>query len=177
LQSLLSTLEEQAVFAFTGKVNVIKSENRQFLGEITQKDGLIVGASYKGLNSKKALYTALIDDVDSGGMNFIVEPELIEEERVVFEISVEELKQQAREKFEHYQRSKKLRPPDGVRLLVDPDFVVEGADVTSDEFEVLAGLTDYNKVGDIYKNVNLLEYEITNALVSLRMKKALRVFR
>jgi hypothetical protein len=54
---------------------------------------------------------------------------------------------------------------------------VEGADVTSDEFEVLAGLTDYNKVGDIYKNVNLLEYEITNALVSLRMKKALRVFR
>lgn len=177
MQGLLSTLEEQAIFGFTGKVNLIKSENRQFLGDVTQKDGLVVDAQYKGLSGKKALYTALIDDVDVGGMTFVVEPELVEDMQVIFEVSVAQLKQQARERFEHYQRSQKLRPPDDIRLLVDPDFIIEGADVTSDEFEVLAGLSEYNKVGDIYKNVNLLEYEITNALVSLRMKRALKVFR
>lgn len=177
MQGLLSTLEEQAIFGFTGKVNIIKSKNRQFLGEITQKDGLVVDAQYKGLAGKKALYTALIDDVDTGDLSFVVEPELVEEAQVVFEVNVDELKEQARERFEHYQRSRKLRPPDEIRLLVDPDFIIEGEDVTSDEFEVLAGLSEYNKVGDIYKNVNLLEYEITNALVSLRIKKALKVFR
>lgn len=177
MQGLLSTLEEQAIFGFTGKVNLIKSDNRQFLGDVTQKDGLVVDAQYKGLGGKKALYTALIDDVDAGGMSYIVEPELVEETQIIFEVSVDELKDQARAKFEHYQRSQKLRPPDEIRLLVDPDFIIEGVDVTSDEFEVLAGLSEYNKVGDIYKNVNLLEYEITNALVSLRMKKALKVFR
>lgn len=177
MQGLLNTLEEQSVFGFTGKINLIKSQNRQFLGEVTQKDGLIVDAHYNGLSGKKALYTALINDVELGEMSFVVEPELIEETQVIFEISVNELKQQAREKFEHYQRSRKLRPPDEIRLLVDPDFIIEGAEISGEEFEVLAGLSEYNKVGDIYKNVNLLEYEVTNALVSLRMKKALKVFR
>lgn len=177
MQSLLNILTEQALFGFTGRINIIKSGNRQYLGAISQREGTVVDAQYNGMRSRKALYSALFDDLEGAGHKYVVEPEIIDDSSVVFELSVQSIKKDTANFYQEYTKAKKLKPASGVRLLVDPDFIIEGENVTDDEYTVLSTLCEFNKTEDIYKNINLMEYEVTNALVSLRKKKALKVVR
>lgn len=177
MQSLLEILSEQAIFGFTGRINIIKAQNRQYLGAISQKDGLLVDAQYNGLRSKKALYSVLFDDLEGAGHKYVVEPEIIESSAIVFELSVKDLKKNVSSQYEQYAMAKKLKPAPGIRMLVESEFIVKGEEVSSDEFEVLSTLCEYNRAEDVYKKIGLMEYEVTNALVSLRKKKALKVVR
>ncbi len=74
-----------------------------------------------------------------------------------------------------YRHSLKLRPPDHVKIVVDPNFVNEDLPVNSDEFTVLLTLTEWNSPFDIYQQCPLLDHEITYALVGLRKKQALKI--
>ena len=56
---LIETLKEQAAFGFTGKINVLLGEKRQYIGAIYQKDGHIVHADYEGHHGKKSLFNAV----------------------------------------------------------------------------------------------------------------------
>jgi hypothetical protein len=47
--------------------------------------------------------------------------------------------------------------------------------VSPEEFEVLVTLTEWNSPNDIYRHCQLLDHEITLALVSLRKKGALKI--
>ena len=77
--------------------------------------------------------------------------------------------------YENYLGSKKLRPPGALKLVLNPNFIVEGQDVAPNEFDVLSAISDYSRVEDIYNHCPLMEYEVTQALVSLRRKGALKV--
>lgn len=177
MQSLLEILSEQAIFGFSGRINIIKSQNRQYLGAISQRDGMIVDAQYNGLRSKKALFSALFDDLEGYGHKYVVEPEIVEASSVVFELSVKDLKESLSSQYELYTVAKKLKPAPGIKLLIESEFIIKGENVSSDEFQVLSALCEFSRADDIYKNVGLMEYEVTNALVSLRKKKALKVIR
>ncbi len=73
--------------------------------------------------------------------------------------------------------AKKLRPPNGLRLVLNDEFVIKGGEIGQEEFGVMKVITDFNKVEDIYVNCPLQEHQITLALVSLRKKGALKVFK
>jgi hypothetical protein len=60
--------------------------------------------------------------------------------------------------------------------VIAPEIVVNKDEVTYSEFKVLEVMTVYNKVSDIYEHCGLEEFEITQALVDLRRKKAIKVF-
>lgn len=177
MANLIEVLKEQSSFGFTGKVNMLSRDNGQFLGVIYQQDGLIVGAQIKELKGKKALFNMIFADVDSNeDFRFIVEPELISTDHVQMKIPFDDLKGEAQKLYSQYLTAKKLRPAPTLKLVIDPEIIVSKEEISAEEFDVLSVITEYCKVSDIYKYCKLMDFEITNALVSLRKKKAIKVF-
>lgn len=177
MTNLIEVLKEQASFGFTGKVNVLSKENGQFLGVIYQQEGMIVGAQVKELKGKKALMKMIFDDVETNEkFKFIVEPELLSPENITLKISFEDIRKEAQGHFQEYLSAKKLRPAPNLKLVIDPEIIVSSDEITPQEFDVLSVITEWCKVSDIYKYSKLMDFEITHALVSLRKKRAIKVF-
>lgn len=176
MANLIEVLKEQSSFGFTGKVNVLSRDNGQFLGVIYQQDGMIVGAQLKELKGKKALFNMIFTDVDSEDYRFVVEPEVISADHMTINIPFEEVKAEAQKLYQQYASAKKLKPAPTLKLVIDPEVIVSADELTPQEFDVLAVISEYCKVSDIYKYCKLLDFEITNALVSLRKKRAIKVF-
>lgn len=177
MTNLIEVLKEQASFGFTGKINLLSKETDQFLGVIYQQEGIIVGAAMNELRGKKALLKMVFDDVDDNQhFKFIVEPEILEESVFSMKLKFEEIRKLAQTHYQEYQQSKKLRPAPNLNLVIDPEIIVSKDELTAEEFDVLATLTEWSKVSDIYKYSKLMDYELTMALVSLRKKKAIKVF-
>lgn len=174
---LLEILNEQSAFGFTGRINVLVKSNGQLFGVVYQNEGTVVDAQSQSLIGLRALYRMIFTDVESQDfLKYIVEPEILKSENFQLNISLDTLKQEASKKFQEYIAAKKLKPPANLRLVIDPEIIVNTNQVSAEEYDILSLLTEWSKVSDVYKYSNLLEYEITNALVSLRRKKAIRVF-
>jgi hypothetical protein len=177
MTNLIEVLKEQASFGFTGKINILSKESGQFLGVIYQQEGLLVGAQIKELKGKKALMKMIFDDVESHDLfKFIVEPEVLPSEIMTIKISIEEVKAEAQTHFQDYLSAKKLRPAPHLKLVIDPEIIVSKDDLSVQEFDVLSVITEWCNVSDIYKYSKLMDFEITHALVSLRKKRAIKVF-
>lgn len=177
MTNLIEILKEQASFGFTGKINILSKDNNQFLGVIYQHEGLVVGSQIKDLKGKKALLKMIFDDVESNeNFTFVVEPEVVIPELMTIRISVEELKLEAQGHFQKYISAKKLRPAAHLKLVIDPGIISSEEPLTSTEFDLLSVITEWCNVSDIYKYSKLMDFEITHALVSLRKKRAIKVF-
>lgn len=173
---LIKIIEEQTVFAFTGKINVLLKENNQYVGAIWQKDGLIVQAQVGIFKGKKALLRIVFDDLESPDrFHFMVEPELVNLDETCFELSYENFYRELQRIYNDYQQNKKLRPTDSLKLAVNGDFIVSGPELTPEEFDILCFISDNGQVGALYAQSQLYDFEITNILVQLRKKKAIRV--
>ncbi len=168
-------MEEQAVFGFTGRINILHREKGEYLGAVLLKGGTVVNSSFRGHHGRKTLYRILIDDVENQILRFVVEPEIVSSGDSVFFIAIEEFKKEAQKFYQSYLESKKLKPPESIRVLLNGDFIVRGSEVTGVEFDVMEVITEFNKVRDIYESLDYMDYEITNALVRLRKAGALRV--
>jgi hypothetical protein len=77
--------------------------------------------------------------------------------------------------IKQYRDSLKFRPPENVKIIIDHEFIEDILPVTAQEFEVLETLTEWSSPFDIYQHCQLLDHEITWALVSLRKKTALKI--
>ena len=173
---LLRVLKEQFVFGFTGRINVLLSQNDQYLGAVFQKDGRIIHSEYEGFKGKKALYKILFDDIDDDTpLRFLIEPEIISENIQTFDYSFDTLYEKVRERYPLYIKTKKLKPPPSTYLGVFPKFIDEGEKILPEEFDVLCSVVLSPLVSEVYQNSQLYEYELTNYLVSLRKKQALKV--
>jgi len=173
---LLKTIEEQAVFGFSGKVNIMDAQSGQYYGAIYLDNGLIVNAIFKGVRGRKGLMNGFIYSLtNEERIKHVVEPELIDEDLKIFEISFDLFVEEFKSIYSEYQEVKKLRPPESLRVVLNGEFVVAGSEVTSSEFDVMKTISIFNKVRDIYDNCPLMEVEITRALVGLRKKKAIKV--
>jgi hypothetical protein len=177
MTNLMEVLKDQSAFGFTGKVNLLLASNGQFQGVVYQHEGAMIGALYGQLKGKKALYKMIFEDVEtSENFKFIVEPELIAPELFTMNMSFDAVKLEAQAIYQKYVQAKKLKPSLSLRLVVDPEIIVNLEEITSDEFDILSVLAEWCTVADIYKYSKLMEFEVTNALVSLRKKRAIKVF-
>jgi hypothetical protein len=175
--ALLEILKDQSAFGFTGKINALLKSNGQFFGVVYQSEGYIVDAKVQNISGKKGLLNLIFIDVEKDDyLKFVVEPEVLNHENFTMKLSFEELKKDAEKKFAHYLSSKKLKPPGNLKLLIDPEIIVNNDQITPEEFDVLALLSEWCLVSDIYKYSKLMDYEVTDALVTLRKKKAIKVF-
>ena len=172
--SLIYKIEEQLSIGFTGKVNVLDKKNHQFMGDVIFREGKIIGCHYNNFKGPQALLYIIISDVVSEyNFYFVVEPEMIRGEGRV--INFDYIKNRASEIVRQFYSSKALRPPEEIRTLVQKKFIISGANINFQEFQVLCAITDCATIKEVYSAVEFHEYETTNALVSLRKKGAVKV--
>jgi hypothetical protein len=172
---VLGVVEEQIAVQFTGKVNILATFNRQFLGHILFKNGEIIQVLFGPHAGLKAFYRLLIQEHALQSFDYIVEPELVEERQRQIHYPYTVLKNKIAGIMKAYQDSLKLKPPENVKILIDAAFIASSLPVSTEEFEVLITLTEWNNPYDIYQHCYLMDHEITVALVSLRKKGALRI--
>lgn len=176
--SVIEVIEEQCSFGFTGRINVLKEEDRQFLGVILLLNGKIVSSQFARKTGLKALYSLVICDLeDLENFRLVVEPEIVDDADVDFSLSLKDLRSQAKKVYEEHNDSKRLRPPGDLRVLINPGFIENGDKPDSLEFNILKTMSTFNKITDIYQNCDLFDFEITKGLVSLRKKGAIKVFK
>ena len=175
-EKILNTIEEQLVNNFTGKINILNEESKQLLGAIYLSDGELINAKYMGGEGVKAFYNSCIDEhLGNKQVEVVVEPEIVDLRERYINTSFSALKRKMYDIIAKYKESVKHRPPDDLKLLLLTSFLTSEEDVSATEFSLMCTLSDYNLVSDIYKHSPLLDYEITNSLVSLRKKKAIKV--
>lgn len=175
--SLLKILEEQITVSFTGKVNVLQAENNQFLGAISLHEGELIFVSYKSVLGIKGFYNLVVEEFDGKDFSFIVEPELIDVTKKNIQYPYSVIKNKLNDIIKKYQDAKEQKPPENLKLIIEPSFIANSTNISSEEFSLLCTMSDYNRVYEIYNNCDLLDYEITNALVSLRKKHAIKVIK
>ena len=176
--NLINSIEEQSVITFTGKINVLKKENGQFIGVIYLKEGLIVQAEFQSTKGKKALFNLIFEDSDfHESFKYVVEPEAIEDKMIAFEYTFELFIKKADSRYKNYLEVKPLKPPGHLKLSIVPKFISRDGDysVGPEEFQVLCDIIDNAEVENLYKKSALYDYQITRSLVSLRKKGALVV--
>lgn len=176
-EHLIYILDEQVSVGFTGKVNIQDPSSKQHLGTILMVDGDVVDCSYKAAKGLKAFFNLCVDEFDNIGIGYIVEPELIAITKRTIQYPYSVLKRKIVETVEKYREAKSNKPPEDLKILIQPGFIESGAVVSGNEFDLMGTISDFNKVADIYEKSDLLDYEITNALVSLRKKDALKVIK
>lgn len=172
---IIPIIEEQVAVQFTGKLNILAAFNRQYLGHILFKNGdifQVVFQNYKGL---KAFYQLIIQEFSLQSFNYVVEPEVVEEKERQIHYPYAIIKNKMSDVIKQYRDSLKFRPPENVKILIDAEFMEDTLPVTPQEFEVLETLTEWSNPFDIYQHCQLLDHEITWALVSLRKKSALKI--
>lgn len=172
---LLSVIEEQIAVQFTGRVNALAKFNRQYLGHLLFKDGEIIQASFQHLRGLKAFYQIVIQEFSLQAFEYVVEPEVVEDKERQIHYPYAVLRNRVAEVVKQHRDSIKFRPPENVRIIASADFLEQNSPVTPQEFSVLEVLTEFNSPFDIYQHCDLLDHEITWALVGLRKKGGLKI--
>lgn len=172
---VMGVVEEQVAVMFTGKVNILASFNRQYLGHLLFKNGDIFQVIFHQHKGLKAFYQLLIQEHSLQSFDYVVEPEIVEDKDRQIHYPFAVIKNRLDDILKLHQASLKLRPPESVKILIDAEFMEDTLPVTPQEFEVLQALTEWSSPYDIYQNCQLLDHEITMALVSLRKKGGLKI--
>jgi hypothetical protein len=172
---ILGVIEEQIAVQFTGKVNVLSTFNRQYLGHLLFKDGDIYQVIFHNFKGLKAFYQLIIQEYSLQSFNYVVEPEVVEDQERQIHYPYAVIRNKMSDVIKQYRDSLKFRPPENVKILIDSEFLEDTLPVTPQEFEVLETLTEYSTPFDVYQHCQLLDHEITWALVSLRKKSALKI--
>lgn len=172
---MIKTISDQVRLAFTGRINILTKDTGKYLGRIVLREGLIVFSQFKDTMGKPSLYRCLIEDLEEDHLRFAVEPEVVGDNEVIFSLEYVEFVDTGQKIFQSYKSAKKYKPPGHIKLILDPGFVAKGQPVSYVEFELMCTISDFSRVSDIFNESKLLEYQINNALVSLRQKGALKV--
>jgi len=173
---LLKILTEHSHLSFTGRINILDDSTSQFIGAIFLKEGRIVGAEFSSKSGKKGLMGILYQYFNATKkLKHIPEPELIEDAHLDFNLSIEQFKHLMKKFFEDFKILKKFEPARNLKLDINPHFISNGPTLTSDEYKILDLICGGVKISDIYNQLEDLEYEISQALISLRKKGALKV--
>lgn len=172
---IINVLEEQVAVGFTGKVNVLSRTNRQYLGHLIFKDGEIIQVFFQQARGLKAFFQLIIQEFSLAAYDYVVEPEIVEDIEQQMFLPFAQLKLKIAEVVKNHRESIKFRPPENVKIIIDAEFMEDSLPLTPQEFEVLNTLTEWSMVRDVYRHCQLLEHEITWALVHLRKVGALKI--
>lgn len=172
---ILECIEEQVAVEFTGKVNILSTFNHQYLGHLLFKNGEVYQVIFQNHKGLKAFYQLIIQEFSLDSFNYVVEPEVVDENERQIHYPFAVIKNRMTDVIKQYRDSLKYKPPENVRILIDAEFMEDTLPVTPQEFTVLETLTEWSSSYDIYQHCELLDHEITWALVSLRKKSALKI--
>tara|TARA_Y100000768_G_C23986413_1_gene689133 strand:+ start:3989 stop:4531 length:543 start_codon:yes stop_codon:yes gene_type:complete len=174
---IFEDFDDQALVSFTGRLNILFKADSKFAGEIIFLDGEVVNAKYKKVDGFKALMKLCVLSNDTENFRKVLEPELILPSQRKISIPLGALKRKISEIFDRYIEAEKLRPPGNMKLLPRAEVIESNIEISPQEYSLLCTLSDYNMVDDVYNNNEMLDFEITQALVSLRKKEIIKVIK
>ncbi len=176
MKNLLDILDEQSAINFSGKINILGAK-KELLGTISIYEGALVNARKNLKNTINNLFYFAFEDLEhSVEVSYIVEPEIISPAQRIFILSIEEFKKKLSHDFSEYQKIKKLRPPNSLKLIPSVSVLPTLENMQPAEFDLLKVISEYAKVSDIYFYSPYAPLATTKLLVSLRKKMAISVF-
>lgn len=177
MTNLLDILDEQSAINFSGRVNILGGK-RELLGTITFLHGNLVNSRRNRRNSLENLNYFAFEDLESTTtQNYVVEPEIITQEDVLFTLTTGKFKKALSDDYSEYQKIKKLRPPKEVKLLPNVEFLESVKGITPMQFDLLSTISEYSLVSDIYLYSIYSPLNTTKILVSLRKMGAISVIK
>lgn len=171
--SFIEVVKQNTSLGFTGFINVLDKNTRQYLGSVSVNNGHIVGARWSELRDADAILEIVIQDQNHDSLSFVTEPEIINS--FSRKLDFEEFLELVTQGHQNFLQAKRLAPPPDLRLLVDSVFIIQGEDISELEFRVLKCLTDDPKVQNLYTSIQYPKHFIDMALIQLRRKRAVRV--
>lgn len=172
VNELEDLIEDQLNVEFTGRIQLLNREDFSSLGFILFKEGIIIDARFENKMGERAFISAMLHQERC---RMILEPEFIDSEKIITK-SYRELIEAYEEALIEHKYYEYFTVPKGVGLKVNPEFLKRGADLTNEEYSVLLSLSKEGYT-NLSRHLNLLNYEITKNLISLRRKNALKTFR
>ena len=162
-------IEEQITVEFTGKIQLLHHLDYSSLGYISFKDGRILDAKFENKTGDKAFISAMIHEKRC---KMIIEAEFGEQKKTITK-NYRQLIEAFEEALINHKYYEHFSVPAGIKLKVNPGFIQRGSSLTHSEYAVLLGLakTGYE---NLFRDLNMLDYEITKNLISLRKKGALK---
>jgi hypothetical protein len=176
-QGLIQVIEEQTFLNFTGVINVLESSKNMLLGSIYLFEGQVINTLYHNFEGMQALESLFFLEFEGASLNFVTEPEMVTNKVRRIHYPFKTLKKKIESLIESTSLDQKEVPPMALKLMINSNIIDNGQSLTSDEFDVLKTLCDYNIVKDVYNNCKIAKHRVTNALVQLRRKKALKVIK
>ena len=177
MNGLFQILKEQEGFAFTGRINILLKSNSQIIGGILQSDGALVNSWYQKLSGKDALVSLLYDDFNTKfPYKFVVEPEVLDHKEIKFHFTLNEVGAFLKEKLEE-PKTDTVKPPMNLKLKINTEIFQNTENLSSVEFDLLKMVKDTKTIKFLYENSEYNEAEITQALIGLRKKAAIKVIK
>ena len=172
----VAVISEHSHLSFTGRINLLDAITNQFLGAVFLNEGKIVDAEYSSKSGKQGLLAVFYQYFNATkNLKLVPEPELIEDGNLNFNLSMDQFKALMKKFFEDFKILKKYEPSRELRLDINPEFIQKGDELSADEFKILEFICGGIKIDDIYNELDDFEFEISQALISLRKKGALKV--
>lgn len=172
---ILDILEEQNSFAFTG--TVIAKDKISGLESATLwfQEGQLVELKTFKRSGLKALYEVFFQEFLGVRFDYILnaEKKLRINQSIFFPLA--QIKLFLGTIVDDLEDHDEFSPEKNLKLAIKPDFIIDGAEITELEYQVMELIAKYELVSEIYDKTELLGYEVTKALIELRKKEALIV--
>lgn len=167
---LVDTVLENMMISFSGRVNILDSETKQFVGSLTQSEGVIINASLGKVTGKKALASLLMQDGQEEKFFVVTEPDLVPVSERSFKMDEKAFFRFKNEYLEQYELLNRLKPSENLNFAINSEKLDIYTPLSHDEFDTMKLILKKGLSKDIYNSSDLLEFDVTKALISLRKK-------
>ncbi len=174
-EDFLYLLEQQSLYRFTGRINLLWGSMRKMEGYLLMKEGNPQFFLFQQDKGIRGLLKFLLQGDSLKDFSFVMEPEIFNEKIKNIEESLKEIKDLFTQAQIQHLQYKAERPPDHLFLKIKPAFVSGKEEILPPEFDLLCILSDSSMVKEIYQQSPYFEFEVTKTLISLRKKGALVV--
>ena len=165
-------IKRHQVNNFSGHLNYQTREN-QHLGRFSFSNGKIVNCEFKNLTGKKAFYRLFVDMGFFSERIFVAEPESINSFLTDHSLALKPLLDELNNIFEATKKDIKARPPGDLFIELKIG-IIDEIPLGKNEFTLSKDIVRFQQVEKIYQQSELLPFEVTKALVSLRGKKIIK---
>lgn len=167
---LVETILENMTISFSGRINVLSEQSKQFIGSVVLSEGQLVDARFGKMSGKKALATLLMKERSSISMSLVSEPELVSEVEFSFNMDEQGFFKFKNDYFEQYELLSKLRPAKNLVLGLNSKKLDIYTPLTDLEFDAMKLVVSCKNVEEMYDTTQMLEFDVTKSLISLRKK-------
>ncbi len=175
MNEFLNKIMQEHNQKFSGRLRLLHPKDSRELGFVELQKGEVTNGKFVDRNGYNAILSATMAYMDQP-FKMVLEPESDFGETEI-KVPSSKILSNLTKASVYYSEKQKLKPPMGLKMAVNPEFLLNGQVIQNHEFDLLCAISDFGVAKDIYAHSNLFDHEITLGLIKLREKKAIKVVR